>query len=130
MPSWCLGYLLVFIAISAGGLHLEVRDGCSWRRLAGGLGALLAGVLFIKAYWTPELAGQLGWWVVPMLVFAVGWEAASGPVELRAVAAADDYEIEAGPWDRAAATALGMTIVAPAYIMGLFLCLRLVGWGG
>ena len=120
MPWFSVLYLFLFAGLGAAGAFDDIRSGRpGWHVLSVIITAGI-GCLFVVAFHVERVAEGLGPAVVPLFVFAVGWEIYGMVLDRRDLEAEGKLAATQRRW----ALAVASLATAPAYILGGILILR------
>ena len=114
MRWWVWAYLMLFIVYSIAGIYDDVLTPYPrWHAVCGVL-ASACGVTLILAWGVPSLSAMLGFALVPLLLFGLGWESWSAWSDLRIL----NSDPETSPAVAAFGLLLLAVLVLPAYVLG------------
>ena len=126
MPWWCWSYLVLYAAVSLGGIYDDLRDDRRPLPIASNILAFIFGVGFILAYWDHRVAEVLGKGVLPMLIFTLSADVYSATIDLSKAESGEDISRRSLQY----IAGLGVGLVClPAYIFGGLVAIRMFGLG-
>ncbi|TNF33992.1 MAG: hypothetical protein EP315_07800 [Gammaproteobacteria bacterium] len=124
MPWWSILYLVILSIVI---LISLIKDYIDKRPFSYILGEFLSGAIgftLVIAVWKQNLAGSLGWLVVPMLLYAIAWDQYALS-KMRKSSYPDLTEEENRDMDRYSKI-FAVLFVLPCYLAGAVLGYRLM----
>ena len=74
MPWWAILYLVILTTVVIISIIKDRIDNKSIYYQLGELASGVAGFLFIYSYWNIELITLIGWFTLPLLLYAISWD--------------------------------------------------------
>jgi hypothetical protein len=120
MPWWAMLYLVAFVPFIFYAIWLDFAENKPWWRITAESIACFFEILMFVAVFADVIGTALGLSVIPMLVYAIGWDIYT----VNNVLANEKPEDKTTPRDRAViCTGLGLLLL-PTYVAGVVLVMR------
>lgn len=74
MPWWAIAYLTILTTVVVVSVIKDYFDSRSVRYMLGELVSGTLGFIFIASHWNQPLALAIGWYVIPLLLYAIAWD--------------------------------------------------------
>ena len=124
MPWWTIAYLVILCLVIVISLIKDYRDKRPHIYILGEFISGAIGIMLIVGFWKPALASNLGWLVIPMLVYAMVWDQYALS-RMRKSDYPDLSEQENRDMDRYSKI-FAIVFVLPCYLAGAVLSYRLL----
>jgi hypothetical protein len=124
MPWWAIVYLVVVAIVVVISTVKDYFDNRGYGYIIGEFVSGTLSFIFVVAYWQENLAGMIGWFVVPLLIYAIAWDQYALS-RMQRSDYADLTEQENRDMDRYSKI-FAVIFIAPCYIAGALLIYRLI----
>lgn len=124
MPWWVITYLVALTLVITISLIKDCRDKRSILYMLAEFASGGTGFVFVYGYFNPEIAGILGWLIIPLLAYTIVWDQFALS-KMKKSAYADLSEQENAEMDKYSKL-FAFLFISPCYIAGILLSWQLI----
>lgn len=124
MPWWVVAYLVLLTLVIMFELLKDFREHRALIYLVGETASGVIGWTLVFVYFTPTLIPQLGWFVLPLLVYSFAWDQYA-LLQMKKSAYADLSEEENDDMDKYSKF-FAFLFIAPCYLSGGLISWQLI----